>query len=479
MGLIRLSAVALLAIGLCATAQAVNRPAMPAGAHHAPHVSRDQFIGSARTSPLHIAAAPAVNAGGTALGAPNEVLSHGHFKDVAIYRPEGEVKQFVLFLSGRSGWNGTAAAMADALADEGVLVAGIDTPKLIADFKREGASCVFPDGDLENLSHFVQAYYKLPTYLTPVLAGYSAGASFAYSMAEQAPRGLFAGALSVGSDGHFDALCAKKPLATPRAEKVSLPAAAQQGGNNERAHWMPQLKGALARITGGRSEHLPPPPKSLADLPLIEVPPTNEAPGDVFAVLFSGDGGWAGLDRELAQALADRGIPVAGLDSLRYFWTARTPETVAQDLDRTLRYYASHWGKSRALLIGYSQGADVMPFAVNRLPSATRDMVSLTTLLGVGDRALFEFHLTNWISDGRHGLPVAPEIEKLTAAELLCIYGADDDESSCSKIDKAHARVLELPGGHHFDGDYGRVATLILEQAGVAPTPVTATTRGS
>lgn len=452
MVLIRIAAFALLILATCTNAPAAGRLSMG----HAAHWHADRLIGGMH-APVQVAAAPS----GTAEGAPDQVLTHGHFRHVAIYRPAGEVKQFVLFLSGQSGWNGAAAAMADAMADDGVLVAGIDTPRLIADFKREGAACVFPDGDLENLSHFVQAYYKVPTYLTPVLAGYSAGASFAYAMAEQTPRGLFAGALSLGSEGRFDGLCPRKALATPRAEMVSLPP------NPPRSHFGPQIKGALARITGGRSERLPAPPKSLADLPVVEVPAAGDASSDLFAVLLSGDGGWAGLDRALAQSLSERGIPVAGLDSLRYFWTARTPDSLAQDIDRTLRYYAAHWGKSRALLIGYSQGADVMPFALNRLPAATRGMVSLTTLLGVGEKALFEFHLTNWISDGAHGLPIAPEIDKLSAAELLCIYGADDDESSCSKIDRSHAQVVELPGGHHFDGDYGRLANLILNQADV------------
>jgi type IV secretory pathway VirJ component len=325
---------------------------------------------------------------------------------------------------------------------------------------------VFPDGDLENLSHFVQAYYKLPTYLTPVIAGYSAGANLAYTMAEQSASGIFAGALSVSSKGKFDNVCAKKVVAQPKAEMIQVPEKVT-GAAAERTVFMPHVKGALARITGGRSERLPPPPKSLSDLPVIEVQASGTAePIDMFAVLMSGDGGWAGLDRDLAQALADRGIPVAGLDSLRYFWTPRTPDSVSQDIDRTLRYYAAHWGKSHALLIGYSQGADVMPFALNRLPPATRELVSLTTLLGVSERAMFEFHLTNWISAGREGLPVEPEIDKLQASEVLCIYGTDDDESSCSKIDPAHARVMELPGGHHFDGDYGHVASLILDQAG-------------
>ena len=60
---------------------------------------------------------------------------------------------------------------------------------------------------------------------------------------------------------------------------------------------------------------------------MIEVP---AAPGatatDSFAIVMSGDGGWAGLDKDVAQALSAHGIPVVGLDSLRYFWSPRTPE---------------------------------------------------------------------------------------------------------------------------------------------------------
>ena len=87
---------------------------------------------------------------------------------------------------------------------------------------------------------------------------------------------------------------------------------------------------------------------------------------------MSGDGGWAGLDQDVAAALSAKGIPVVGLDSLRYYWTARTPDGLAADTDRIVRYYLAHFGKRRVLLIGYSQGADVLPFAVNRLPAATR-----------------------------------------------------------------------------------------------------------
>ncbi len=46
--------------------------------------------------------------------------------------------------------------------------------------------------------------------------------------------------------------------------------------------------------------------------------------GPTFAVILSGDGGWAGLDKKVAAALAAQGIDVVGIDSLRYFWSERT-----------------------------------------------------------------------------------------------------------------------------------------------------------
>src|SRR6185312_7660051 len=213
--------------------------------------------------------------------------------------------------------------------------------------------------------------------------------------------------------------------------------------------WMPQFDAAYTEILAHEPHRLQAPPRSLADLPIIEVPPMGAGSNDTFAVLFSGDGGWAGIDRDVANILASRGIPVAGWDSLRYFWTARTPSGVAGDLDRILRYYSEHWHKKKALVIGYSQGADVLPFAVTRLPPRTRALVERTALIGVGETAAFEFHVTNWFGSGSGELPIAPEMAKMSSANTLCLYGEGDNESLCPKIGPANATRVRLPGGHH------------------------------
>jgi type IV secretory pathway VirJ component len=200
---------------------------------------------------------------------------------------------------------------------------------------------------------------------------------------------------------------------------------------------------------------------SVSDLPLVEVAARGDQ-RDLFAIMLSGDGGWAGLDREVADALAARGVPVVGWDSLRYFWNARTPEGASRDLDRVIRHYADAWHKSDVLLIGYSQGADTMPFMVNRLAAETRRLVKATALIAVSKEAFFEFHVTHWLGQPTGGLPTLPELQKASMGSLLCVYGGDEKDSPCLELKGEGVRKVLLPGGHHFDGDYGGVAQSIL-----------------
>jgi type IV secretory pathway VirJ component len=226
---------------------------------------------------------------------------------------------------------------------------------------------------------------------------------------------------------------------------------------------------AYARIAV-RQVPLGPPPSQLSDLPLVEdlvpagtaVAPHNEGR---FAVFLSGDGGWATIDKAIASALVAKGVPVVGLDTLRYFWTERTPSGLASDLDRVIRYYAAHWQRNHVLLIGYSQGADVLPFAINRLPPATRNLIQIQALVGLGQKASFEFHLTNWMGPSGDK-PIAPEARKLSAANTLCVYGTDEDDSLCPSLAPDHVTEVKMNGGHHFGGDYSLIGAKILEAAG-------------
>jgi type IV secretory pathway VirJ component len=115
-------------------------------------------------------------------------------------------------------------------------------------------------------------------------------------------------------------------------------------------NWMPQFKEAFKRLISTPKIDRPSTIDELKDLPLIEVLPKGPS-RDVMAVILSGDGGWAGIDRELGNTLANHGVPVVGLNSLQYFWTGRTPNGAAKDLERILQHYLSAWHKERTILI--------------------------------------------------------------------------------------------------------------------------------
>ncbi|MDP9046028.1 MAG: virulence factor, partial [Pseudomonadota bacterium] len=247
--------------------------------------------------------------------------------------------------------------------------------------------------------------------------------------------------------------------------------AAAFAGREASGTWVPDPGPALVpagfaaayATLAANEKGLAPPPAQLADLPVIELPVA--APGTRLVVLLSGDGGWAAIDKGIANALVQKGVPVVGLDTLRYFWTPRTPEGLAADLDRVIRFYADRWKRSDIVLVGYSQGADVLPFAINRLPVRTRSQVRLAALLGLGQQAAFEFHVTNWIGPSGDK-PILPEAQRLVAASTLCVYGQDEKDSLCPTLSPAHARLLELPGGHHFGGNYEALAGRILDAIG-------------
>ena len=46
---------------------------------------------------------------------------------------------------------------------------------------------------------------------------------------------------------------------------------------------------------------------------------------------------------------------------------------------------------------------------------------------------------------------------------VTCVHGSDETDSACLAAHGLHVRVVSTPGGHHFGGDYGKLAELILD----------------
>jgi type IV secretory pathway VirJ component len=450
--------------------------------------------------PAALMAAPSPSATG-------DSFTFGAAGHVVVYTPSGPPASVVLFVSGDGGWNQGVVPMAERLRGLGALIVGIDIRTFVRNLESSSARCAYPAGDLEELSRAVQLRQKLPAYLPPILVGYSSGATLVYAALASAPPETFSGAISLGFcpdleihkplcrgraldsrprnkavgfdlradptlsvpwyvfQGDIDQVCdaaATRVYAAkvPAAHLVWLPKVGH--GFSVPRNWEPQFVEAYHSLVAARKEPAVSPGGQPLNLPVVEVPSTGRAGQDLMAVMVSGDGGWAALDKGLGTALAARGIPVVGWNSLRYFWSPRTPEAAARDLDRILRQYFTAWGKSRALLVGYSFGADVLPFLASRLPADTRARIAGIGLVGLSTQATFEFHVTDWLGrGGDRRYPTVPEIRRLEGLRVACVQGTDEPDSACRSL-PSWARVVTVPGGHHFGGDYARLGAELL-----------------
>jgi type IV secretory pathway VirJ component len=231
---------------------------------------------------------------------------------------------------------------------------------------------------------------------------------------------------------------------------------------------------ALAIVGGARAQA--PRAADLSGLPVIERPVARR-PGPLdgtLAVLLTGDGAWAAGDRGIAEALRADGVPVVGFDTPSYLRVPRTPDGAGADLQRLLTHYLQAWHCERAIIIGYSRGADLVPFMVARLPAALRERLDAVALIGLSKVASFQYQPTDLFADALrfNDYPVLPELQRLRGLRLLCLSGERERGSLCPELDPDLARVTTHGGSHVVS----RQAAGAVEQAivaAVAPPPIT------
>ncbi len=443
-------------------------------------------------------------------GAAQESFKFGRFGTVSYVRPEGEPKRVVLLISGDQGTGEREAAMAKELAATGSLVFQVDSAHYFATAGK-GHGRLYPAVNFEVLSQAGQKEAGVKAYHQPILMGTGIGATLAYIALAESPSDTFAGAVS---DGFCPVLASEEPFR--RGNGLDFERLPQGNGIRPRPNpaienpWLlldhPGLKCAAGPPTNflnavDTAKLIPAPagvppqdawrkqlPQALKvldeyqrqmdarmaargdvkDLPLVEVEPQGPSK-DALAVIVTGSGGFVGLDRKMGNQLTLRGVPTVGLSSLSYFWQVRNPQGSAEDLARILKHYLAAWHKSHAIVIGYSQGADVVPFMVSRLSADVRSKISLVALIGPDNAVQFDMPPDGWVSNRPRlpELPVTPEIPKMKGLKVLCVTGAQEEHNICKSLPPGAVTLMEVPGGHSFEGDAPRLAERFLKAAGM------------
>ena len=418
-------------------------------------------------------------------------LQYGATGPVTVYQTSKEPGRFVVFVSGDGGWNLGVVDMARQLARMNATVVGVDIRHYLRTAQSGRSATLYPAGDLSSLAQAVQKDLGFQRFHRPVVVGYSSGATLAYGTLAQAPADTFQGAIGLG---FCPDLKSDRPLAAgdgklahttdPKlgfiygpSRTLTAPFIALQGGQDESclpaathaymaqvpagrvidlpkvghgysvpANWAPQFAQAFASLHPraaaapvSRTVHAPL-DSYVATLPLTALPAPGG--GDTLAVFYSGDGGWAGIDQGMSAGFVRAGIPVVGYNSLRYFWTARTPRGAAVDLTAVLHHYMAAWGKTRIILTGYSFGADALPAIIPHLPADLRSHIRGVALVGVDKDGELEFRPGDWLGlSGASAYAIAPALADLKGTPLVCVYGNEEGDAACPTFSpRSHPR---------------------------------------
>lgn len=406
----------------------------------------------------------------------------------------------VVLFSGEHGWGDAEKAMARTLVQQGALVIGIDTPATLRRLDEQNDPCVEIVGEIENVSHNTQYQMDTPRYHFPVVGGIGLGGALAMAVAAQTEAATI-DRFAVVDPWSF--VPSRKPLCTlgdPQPKKTTdgkgyrydlpvgpksfslsatLTAQADPQGKAYVADWvqanpksvfsqsstqsqsdalLAAVRSKAASTVAGRSAS----GEDVSDLPLEEIPVST--PSDTFAIFYSGDGGWRDLDKDVAAVLEQDGLPVVGVDVLRYFWTEQTPQQSAKDLARIIRSYRQKWHAKKVVLIGFSFGADLLPIMYNQLPKEERASVAQITLLGLSKAAVFEVSMESWLNHKPSDAPqTLPQLAKIPSSLVQCFYGEDDTHNVCPELAGTGVELIKTKGGHHFNNEYDMLARRILD----------------
>jgi type IV secretory pathway VirJ component len=179
---------------------------------------------------------------------------------------------------------------------------------------------------------------------------------------------------------------------------------------------------------------------------------------DYYVVLMTGNGGRQHLVQSVTSYLNLMNISVLTINTKLYLLLEKRPAQIACDLENLMDRYTKKWGQKKIIFIGYSMGAEVLPFAFNCMEENYTDKISDLILIGPGQKVTFKIKLRDYYINVNKGADLYPEIVKMKKGYVIC----DDNEFSiCRQLLDGFIDHDFLGGGHHFGGDYKALSRLI------------------
>ncbi|MEA3034142.1 MAG: hypothetical protein QOH86_2158, partial [Sphingomonadales bacterium] len=189
--------------------------------------------------------------------------------------------------------------------------------------------------------------------------------------------------------------------------------------------------------------------------------PTPEARG-VAAVMFSGDMGFhIGMAGAVAARLAAAGIPVLGVNSLTFFRNERSPAEAARLVGTAIARALQITHRPRILLIGQSYGADILPTGYAGVAEPLRARVTLLALVVPNQTVALQASPASLLPVSASARDALPAAARLGNTSILCVYGAEQSDSLCSRLHLPNMARAALPGGHYLHRDSKAVARVL------------------
>ena len=428
------------------------------------------------------------------------------FGKVHLYVPKGKPSSVTIMISGDAGWKYGIIDFSKHFANQNSLVIGVDILQYYKNLRSRSESCYHIASDFVTLATQIEKTYNFRDYQEPILMGYSSGATMVYAVLAQARPNTFRGGISLGfcpdvelpkifcelnglkqhklSDGKtfdlepdselgnrwivlqgkLDKICdfqqTKVFLDKTSDDELIVLNKVGHGFSNW-PDFMPQWDMAFRELTADRdakkaSSINSETNNSIIDLPLVLTQNENEKEGNALVFMISGDGGWYSFEQNLSDRFLKANMPTVGLDAKKYFWERKTPQQAADDISKVLHHYMELWKKQKVILVGYSIGAEVLPFIFEKLP-ADLQKSSRLVLMSPDEKTDFEVHYLNMLglATNDNHYDVSNQLRVISnMTSVKVIFGKDEKSKMPITLSGSNITFLETPGDHHYNNNY-------------------------